>query len=265
MTDLQTFYTYATQINGLTGLVGKLPLALVLAALALGNRRPGQRVLGIVLAVQSLSAAYVVSAVAADDTLRAPIANAAGPVGVLALVLALGFGWVAWRGAEDWRTAHPSQPAITALAWTAIVWAFWLPAFSRSALESVLWSPMAVVPHPTLIVAAALAWMSARGGNPTRNWLVAGTAAGLALYDVGLGREWSSLVLLALAIGILVEQRLQAPAESIRERGGDPGADPSLALYDAPDAVDGEPVRRPARPAPGKPAPPANRKGWKLK
>lgn len=272
VTDLQTFYAYATQLNGLTGLVGKLPLALVLAALVMGNRRPGQRVFGAVLAVQALSAAYVVWAVASDDSMRPALANAAGPVALLSGVLAVGFGWLAWRGAEDWRIAHPTQPAITVLAWAAVAWAFWFPVFSGSAAGAVFFSPTSVLPHATLMVASALAWMSARGGDQGRNWFVAGTAAGLALYDVALGREWSSLVLLALAIGILVEQRLQAPAESAAPREADPGVDPSLALYEAPDDAGPAAGRkaapasaRPPAPKPAPPSPAGGRKSWKLK
>lgn len=271
VSDLQGFYAYVTLINGLTGLVGKLSLGLTLAAVAMGNRRPGQKILVIVLAVHALSAAYVTSATAAEG-LREPMANAAGPVTWLSLLLAVGFALLAWRGEEDWRTIHPTQPAITVAAWAAIAWAFWMPVYSQSMLGAVLWSPMAALPHSTLIVAGALAWMSARGGDQRRNWFVAGTCAGLALYDVALGRAWSSLALLVPAIGILVEQRLQAPEPAPRavERAAD-GDNPALDLYEPPPPptpsrasgpASAAPPPRPAAP-PHKDAPP--RKAWKLK
>lgn len=267
MSDLQGFYAYATMLHGLTGLVGKLSLGTALAAVAMGNRRPGQKVLITVLAVHALSAAFVVWTTASGPEMREAMANAAGPVGALSLILAVGFGLLAWRGAEDWRASHPSQPAITAVAWATIVWALWMPLFSRSWLGAVLWSSVAVLPHSTLLVAGALAWMSARGADPRRNWFVAGTCAGLALYDVALGRVWPSLVLLVPAVGILVDQRLQAPepaADTRRDLA--PGDDPAADLYDVPpESPRTGPAAQPV--VPSRSAPPAKdtRKGWKLK
>ena len=92
------------------------------------------------------------------------------------------------------------------------------------------------------------------------------------VYPVLLKGFWVSVQLIlpssifGLAIGILVEQRLQAAEPARRAEPGPLGEDPALDLYDAPPppTPGGRQQSVPARPAAASPRKEV-RKDWKLK
>lgn len=210
---LDFFYAQIGVVHGFTGIVGKVALGSAIALVHAGLRKPGQQLLGGVIAFQLLVAAWTLFDVATAPA--APKGAGLPAVGVSAasLVVAVLFGICAFRPEGLWSTKSAAgwKNGIGALA---IAWAFYYPEFTRGWVRPILLSPTGALPQPTLLVAVVLAWLSMPNAPRLAAWGAAAGAAVVGIVDAVNGVP-SSLVLVAVAAMIAVEL-----ARSVIKSGG---------------------------------------------
>lgn len=192
--DIVTYYNYTLGMHPYTGLVAKVCLLCALILVAQGNRKPGHQLLAAVFAFQFLSVGYLALGGAGA------LAVAAG-----SLVGACCAGFVALRPEGAWRIL----PATGWQRWAALagyLWAFWYPVWSRhggmeGALRSIFFSPMAVLPGPTIVAGLTLALASWPNTPRLFAWGMVSSAVIIGGAELFAGAH-SSLVPLAAAGGL---------------------------------------------------------------
>ena len=198
---LLAYYQQATIVHQFTGLIGKVTLAVVLGAVAGGNRTPGHAILTSVLGVHLLIAAWLGFSIGSDDGIGTMVGRAWLPLSVIAFVCgACLLGSLAAPEGE-WRTRH-AHPAVHWLAWGLIVWAFLFPVFRGFGFKSILFSPMGVLPQPTLLVACALVMLSMPHAHRLIAWSAALGAIAMGIVDILAGVQ-SSWVLILAGLGAM--------------------------------------------------------------
>ena len=185
---LRDYYENLTLLQAWTGLSAKICLGSILAAVARGNRRPGQQILSVAFAVLFFWAFFLVFG---TDLLAAAV-----PVLVLGIVFVI----TAAKPQGEWTVIHGTSWR----RWAGLLllaWAFYYPVFSRSALGAILFSPMGVLPQPILLAAGTLAWLSIPNTPRLAGWAL---ALGLVYFGVidMMGGILSSAVLLVLGLAL---------------------------------------------------------------
>ncbi len=176
--DLERFYTQLAVVHGASGFVGKIALICVLLLIHKRVRKPGEQLFAGVVCAQLAIAAWTLVSAATDDAVRSP---GKAPIGiaVASLVVAVCFGISLARPEGEWSTKTRANWK-NAVGLAAIAFALYYPMFTRGWIRPAFFSPTGVLPQPTLIVAATVAWLSMP--NAPR---IAGWAAGLGALVVG--------------------------------------------------------------------------------
>ncbi|MCB2154345.1 hypothetical protein KQI84_05625 [bacterium] len=196
--DLVQYYEILTRLQGWTGLIAKVCLASILAAIAGGNRRPGQQLLSVVFGV--LFFRIFLSLFIRNEQGAFNVSPAMLPMAVPAFVLALVFAITVFKPEGEWVVLHP-VPWRRWLGFLLLAWAFYFPVHSDSELGAILFSPMGVIPGPALLAAGTVAWLSIPNTPRLAGWAL---ALALIYYGImemvaGIG---SSAVMLLLGLGL---------------------------------------------------------------
>lgn len=223
---MESFYRDLIFLQGPTALVAKVSLLLVLYLVHSGNERPGFRLLTSVLLAHFLIAAYLTTG-SKGAVLFLPMLS-------LAMAAAAGYSlakepvrWVVLPG--EWRGLYLAGYLL----------AFWFPFWpNQGPLAAILFSPMAALPHQSLLVLLVLSMASGGSGPVALRWTGAGVAAILGIIECVAG-WWPRGAILLLASGVCL-----ATHPAWRKR-----ADPS---------PDQEPSRAPAQAPPVRPATPSD-------
>lgn len=199
---LQAYYQRIAVVHGLTGFFAKITLGAIVAAVAMGNRRPGYQLLNTVLGIQFLIVGYLAIAQIAPASGDAGFGAAVVPIGVLGVGLAIVFGLAVLKPEGQWLTARqPSWRQV--IGWALIAWGFYYPIFSRGWIGPVFFSPTGALPQPLLLIACSLAWLSMPDTNRLVSW-AAGVAAlvvgAIDVFAAGVQSSWL-LILLAGLLG----------------------------------------------------------------
>ncbi len=177
--ELERFYTQLAVIHGASGFVGKIALISVVLLIHKRVRRPGEQLFAGVVCTQLLISAWMLVSTATQPNM--PSGTATVPVGiaVVSLVVAICFGIAVAKPEGEW-SAKGDAGWKSAVGLAALVFAIYYPMFTRGWIRPFFFSPTGVLPQPTLIVAATLAWLSMP--NTPR---IAGWAAGLGALVIG--------------------------------------------------------------------------------
>lgn len=203
---LYAYYEYVGPLQGLTGLVSKVCLGAILAAVAMGNEKPGQRLLTAVVGVEFLLAAYVTVSFIGDPVYAK--LRSAVTVPLIAIVcFVLGVSWLINAAKMEGRwTAWPRKHWKRAVAGLLYAWAFYYPVFTDGWLRPVLMSPGAALPQPILLAGGTLVWLSMPNAPRLAAWATAIALIVVGLADIALAGVGSSLILLLLSgmIGVQI-------------------------------------------------------------
>jgi hypothetical protein len=199
---LEQYYFNIAVVHRWSALFAKLALASIVAAVATGNRKPGQQFLALAFAVQFLLAGWLAVTINTSEEFAGYAARAALPVGIVSIVLALALGLTLFYPEGQWRVRH-EQGWRTALGWMLIGLGFVYPFHGDSLWRGALWAPVGAIPHPGLLIAGALAWIGMPDTHRLAAWALALGALAIGLIDILAGGVQSSWLLVGLG-GLLV-------------------------------------------------------------
>lgn len=214
---VEALYHYLAMAHGWTGLVAQVGLVVVAGAVALGNERPGQRLLTLAAGVQLLVAAFLLSGASDLRSEGTAYGWRATVPGLVAFAVAAGCalsavaqdgrwtprtprrGWQAWVGYGVLAVAFlspslwPGSPGET--GWTA----------GRIA-KGVVFTPFGVLPHPVLWALAGLALLSGRGAPRAAAWSAVGGLVALGAFDLLAGGRPGGAAAIAVAAAVAVDR-----------------------------------------------------------
>jgi len=205
--DLLQFYGYATYMYWPAALVGKIALLSALIAVVTGNQNPGQKLLTGVLAAHLIISAFILYSGLitlglpfGPRAIRTPVGE---PVDFLALIIGALVLIPAFSAQTAWQTRSEHTWANWTF-WAAMAVAMLHPFFNDSLAAGFFKSPMAVLPHPTLLAGCALVWMTGSSAPRLAAIPLLAGAALLGIYDAllwGIASSWL-LILFAAAAAV---------------------------------------------------------------
>ncbi len=201
---IQGGYSYiATVLHPWLAFLHHIGFGVALGLVFSGNRKPGYRLMTLVLASMAFSVIY-----GAQNRGLTFVS-----VGFFVLLVCLLHE--AWRPQTDWRI-HRSRPRwMRRLGIFALVWAWCYPAYFKPLWMLPVAAPLGVLPGPTLLALLALLMLAFPQTNRLLHWAAVIAAV---LYG-GLGVvwlwNWVDLPLLVIA-GISLRELIH----SVRESGG---------------------------------------------
>jgi len=207
--DLVQFYSYAAFMYWPAALAGKLAFLSALIAVASGNQNPGQKLLTGVLAAHLLACSYILYMGLISVGLPFGPRALAGPVGEPVAILSFFIGAtvaVSLISAKITWTTRSKYPWANGVFWIAMAVAVFHPFFNDSIPGAIFKSPLAVLPHPTLLAGCALVWMTGAQANRLAALAFIAGASLIGFYDAllwGIASSWL-LVLYAAAAGVVV-------------------------------------------------------------
>ncbi len=195
--SLHEYYRSVAIVHGVTAIIAKMSLAVALWLVAAGNQKPGYRLLTGVFLCHFLTASLLAvgSTWYAAPVLMVALAMAAAAA--YSLVKEPEVAWIPVPDSEIWRP----------LAWIGYAVAMFLPLWTiRSLGRPIVYSPIGILPHQTLLALLILSASSGNVGSRVIRIAVAPATIVLGLVDVFMGDRIIGIVLLVASAAYIASR-----------------------------------------------------------